>query len=303
VNPQWIWLKDKGQPARKVYFRKEFAVRGVAAARLYATCDNAMTVYLDGKKILTHSDSGSILFKDITSAINRDAPGGKQVITVEAESSGSDKPAGLLLKLDLESGWRDAWSVTSDATWQATTQPVKGWRLRQFKPVSWPKTEVVAQLGHAPWVQITAATLTAAAPLKEPTATPIEMLKVAKDFKVELLYSVPKKQQGSWVNMCIDPKGRLIVSDQYGGLFRVTLPPLDSDKGIQLEKINVDIGEAQGLLWAFDSLYVVVNRGSKYASGLYRVRDTNGDDKLDSLETLRILDGRGEHGQIGRAHV
>src|SRR5262245_33258378 len=62
--------------------------------------------------------------------------------------------------------------------------------------------------------------------LREPTATPAESLKVAKDFKVELLYSVPKEKQGSWVNMCVDPKGRLIVSDQYGGLFRVTPPPL-----------------------------------------------------------------------------
>ena len=43
-------------------------------------------------------------------------------------------------------------------------------------------------------------------------------LKVIKDFKAELLYSVPKDQQGSWVNLCVDPKGRLIVSDQYGAL-------------------------------------------------------------------------------------
>ena len=60
--------------------------------------------------------------------------------------------------------------------------------------------------------------------------------------------------------------------------------------------MNVDIGEAQGLLWAFDSLYVSVNRGQKYASGLYRVRDTDGDDQLDSVETLRELQGGGEHG-------
>src|SRR5216683_456802 len=61
---------------------------------------------------------------------------------------------------------------------------------------------------------------------REPAATPAESLKIAKDFKVELLYSVPKGTQGSWVNMCVDPKGRLIVSDQYGPLYRVTAPPL-----------------------------------------------------------------------------
>ena len=61
---------------------------------------------------------------------------------------------------------------------------------------------------------------------KTPTATPAEALKVAKDFKAELLYSVPKDKQGSWVNMCVDPKGRLIVSDQYGPLYRITPPPV-----------------------------------------------------------------------------
>ena len=60
------------------------------------------------------------------------------------------------------------------------------------------------------------------------TGTPAANLKIAKDFKVDLLYNVPKDQQGSWVAMCVDPKGRLIVSDQYGKLYRVTLPPVNS---------------------------------------------------------------------------
>src|SRR5437763_16272501 len=46
-------------------------------------------------------------------------------------------------------------------------------------------------------------------------------LKVARAFKADLLYSVPKETEGSWVAMCVDPKGRLIVSDQYGTLYRI----------------------------------------------------------------------------------
>jgi len=130
-----------------------------------------------------------------------------------------------------------------------------------------------------------------------PEATPIAKLKVAKDFKVELLYSVPKDKEGSWVSMCVDPKGRLIVCDQYGGLYRVTPPALDGKaSGIKIETIPVELGHAQGLLWAFDSLYVMVNSG-KLASGLYRVRDTDNDDVLDKVESLRKLKGgQGEHG-------
>jgi putative heme-binding domain-containing protein len=133
-------------------------------------------------------------------------------------------------------------------------------------------------------------------PLTEPPATPVDQLKVAKGFRVELLYSVPRDVEGSWVNMCVLPDGRLIVSDQHGGLFRVTPPKQGTADATKIEKLAVDIGEAQGLLWAFDSLYVVVNKGQRYESGLYRVRDTNGDGELDKVDYLRALTGGGEHG-------
>jgi putative heme-binding domain-containing protein len=119
-------------------------------------------------------------------------------------------------------------------------------------------------------------------------------IKVAKDFKIELLYTVPRETEGSWVAMCLDPKGRLIVSDQNGALYRVTLPEPDGGTA-KTEKINLNTGFAHGLLWAFDSLYVAVNEG-KLDHGIYRLRDTNGDDQLDKIELLRKVQASGEHG-------
>jgi putative heme-binding domain-containing protein len=133
--------------------------------------------------------------------------------------------------------------------------------------------------------------------LPEPPATPAQRIKVLKDFKVELLYSVPKDREGSWVNLCVDPKGRLIASDQYGPLYRITPPPVGGKaEETKVETIPANIGEAQGLLWAFDSLYVVVNKGQKYESGLYRVRASKGDDQLDEVKLLHRINGGGEHG-------
>ncbi len=130
-----------------------------------------------------------------------------------------------------------------------------------------------------------------------PPAVPGEKLKGPKGFKVELVYSVPRETQGSWVNLAVDPKGRLITSDQYGKLYRVTpAKPGAAATETAVEPIDVEIGEAQGLLWAFDSLYVVVNTGGHFPSGLYRVKDTDGDDKLDKVELLRKIEGGGEHG-------
>lgn len=129
---------------------------------------------------------------------------------------------------------------------------------------------------------------------------PAAVIRAPRGFRVELLYTVPKDAQGSWVNMTVDPRGRLIVSDQFGGLYSVTLPALGAKLASgDVQKIDAPIGEAHGLLWAFDSLYVVVNHGRKYKSGLYRVRDANGDDRLDSVELLREIEGGGEHGPHG----
>jgi putative heme-binding domain-containing protein len=129
------------------------------------------------------------------------------------------------------------------------------------------------------------------------TATPVDRIKTAEGFAVELLYTVPKDRQGSWVNLCTDSRGRLIVSDQNGGLYRVTPAAIGTNGDTQVEPVPVKLGRAQGLLWAKDSLYVVVNGDdADYASGLHRVRDTDGDDQLDSVELLRAIPGAGEHG-------
>ena len=129
-------------------------------------------------------------------------------------------------------------------------------------------------------------------------ATPPERLVVKDGFKIERLYSVPKKDFGSWVTLCEDDKGRLIAGDQYGSLYRFKRP--ESGKILSdadLEKIDLDIGHAWGMCYAFDSLYVVVNDKKHKGRGLYRVQDTNGDDKFDQVTLLKkFQEIGGEHG-------
>lgn len=165
--------------------------------------------------------------------------------------------------------------------WFQTDSPVTSLRLDPF--------------GRAGEMQVDSIVITDEAP-PTPQATPVADIKVLDGFHVELLYSVPGTEMGSWVSMTTDPRGRLIVSDQYGKLYRVTPPPVGTTQQIQIEPIDVEIGMAQGLLHAFDSLYVMVNGTDKDKQGLYRVTDTNGDDKYDTVEYLRKLNGGGEHG-------
>jgi len=147
-------------------------------------------------------------------------------------------------------------------------------------------------------------------------STKVAKLKVLPGFKAEHLYSPSNNNQGSWVAMTFDDKGRMITSDQYGSLYRLELPVVGS--GVQnprVEKLKISVsppspsnptkprvgmGYAQGLLWAFNSLYVMVNHriDSTFTkgSGLYRLQDTDGDDQLDKITLLKELNGEGEHG-------
>jgi glucose/arabinose dehydrogenase len=71
---------------------------------------------------------------------------------------------------------------------------------------------------------------------------------------------------------------------------------------VAVETIPIKLGSAQGLLWAFDALYVSVNAREDSVtkgSGLYRVTDSDGDDQLDTVEKLFDLEGNGEHGPHG----
>src|SRR6218665_3104104 len=133
----------------------------------------------------------------------------------------------------------------------------------------------------------------------------IAKLKLQPGFKAEHLYSPSENEQGSWVSMAFDDKGRMIASDQYGILYRLTIPAIGQGTTPKVEKLTIQgdtvaLGNAQGLLYAFNSLYVMMNNSpnKKFPrkSGLYRLQDTNGDDQFDKVTLLKELTGDGEHG-------
>ena len=140
----------------------------------------------------------------------------------------------------------------------------------------------------------------------------VQKLKLLPDFYADHLYSPGENEQGSWVAMAFDNKGRMIACDQYGFLYRLTIPAVGSDtttSKLNVEKLDIKIegdtaslklGYAHGLLYAFNSLYVMVNDEGDTTlsrrSGLYRLQDTDNDDQYDKITLLKRLHGHGEHG-------
>jgi putative heme-binding domain-containing protein len=135
----------------------------------------------------------------------------------------------------------------------------------------------------------------------------VDKLKLPSGFVAEHLYSPSASKNGSWVSMAFDNKGRLITSDQYGSLFRMELPEIGQTAEPAIEELKIEgdtskiaMGYAHGLLYAFNSLYVMINNreNPKFpkGSGLYRLQDTDNNDKYDKITLLKPLKGEGEHG-------
>jgi len=118
---------------------------------------------------------------------------------------------------------------------------------------------------------------------------------VLDGYQVEKLFDVPRDDLGSWVSLTTDPQGRLYACDQQEkGLVRITPAALDGSTETVVEKVPAELSGAQGLLWAFDSLYAVCNGGSFH--GLFRLTDSDGDSLPDQVEKLHDIAAGGEHG-------
>lgn len=288
--PNWIWV-DRAADNQTVGLRAAFelpadASQAVESAVLWASCDDEMTVFVNGKQVTRSTAWAAPVTVDVKKVLEP----GRNTIAVLAKNGSSE--AGLIAKLQVKLAGGKTVDLVSDATWLVSAELPEGWLSREFDTSKWGQATVKGKYGDGPWGELPKGDAVASG-----EATPVENIQTLAGFKTERLYSVQKETENSWVSMTSDPKGRLIVSGESGPMFRVTVGKTEADT--KVEPINVPLGHAQGLLWVKDALYVTVNSGGGIdgsGSGLYRVTDANGDDALDKVETLFKINGAGEHG-------
>ena len=276
-KPTWIWGGVPAGANDVYFFRKTFTAENVKAAELVAACDNDLTVYINGKQAGAGTEWSAPIYRQVGKLIKN----GENEIVVRGANQGG--PAGMMLRLELEAKDGKKTYISSDPTWTVSQSKDDKKSL---------KTAIaLGKVGVAPWNNV----------LEKPPAVqvaggiPRNVFQTLPGFEVELLFDVPKGELGSWVCIAFDNKGRLIASDQGGkGLCRITPAPLDGSGETKIEKLDLKITSAQGMLYAFDSLYLSVNGGP--GSGFYRARDTNGDDQYDEVKLLKRFQGGGEHG-------
>lgn len=131
-------------------------------------------------------------------------------------------------------------------------------------------------------------------PEARPATTPVDdpQIETLPGFEAQLLHRVDPATEGSWVALCARPDGTLYATDERDGLFRITPPSLDKPgEPSRVERVAIELQGAQGLLWAFDALYVMAS-----GRGLLRVVDTDDDGEVDAPTLIVPVVGDGEHG-------
>jgi len=277
-TPLWIW-PDRAEKTETVYFRKvvELPAGKIKSAKLQATCDNGFSVFVNGKPSLAGDNWNNNYSADIAKLLTA----GPNIIAVEGRNQGG--VAGFVAQIEITVDGKKT-TIVTDTSWTATRTFYGQWKSGKGK--DWAKTISTGKMGDGPWGNVFAGAARVSSAPGDGGA-----IKVAKGFKADLLYTVPKGQQGSWVAICADDKGRLIASDQGNkGLYRIDV----SGDEPKVEKLNINISSAQGLLYAHGALWVNINGGG--ASGVHRLTDTNGDDQYDKDEHIMPLRAGGEHG-------
>ena len=281
-QPNWIWSSKNAKDGETLFFRKDIKLnKETKSANLTMSCDNGFEAYINGKKVIAGSEWTIAQKVDVKKHLKI----GKNVIAVRAWNDSSNV-AGLVGRLDVASITARHKIYSTDKSWVFSSKNPKGWKSLGFDAQGWKTSKETGKLGDKPWGNVFAIAQNGS--VDAPKSNP-EDLKLAKGFKSELLYNVPKGSQGSWVAVCVDDKGRIIASDQGNkGLFRI-----DPREEIKVEKLNINISSAQGLLYAHGALWVNINGKN---AGVHRLTDTNGDDQFDKDEYLKPMEGGGEHG-------
>lgn len=294
-TPKWIWTQ-KSASGQKLWFRKTFNLKGRAkAARLYATCDNKLKLWVNGKSVGTSPDWPQPIEKDVT-ALLKD---GKNVIAAEGQNAGGI--AAFVLNLSITQADGGKTKIVTDKSWKLSETQATGWEKPGFDDSKWSAKKAAerSKIGASPWrIPNYSGGGGSSAPDRLDPLDP-KNISAAPGFVVEHVHTVDKNKEGSWVSLTTDAKGRFYASDQGSkGLFRISVGR-DGKGEVEAMDLkdpvkNQRLSAAQGLLWAFDSLWVHRNGGH-----LFRLTDTNGDDKFDKTEKYPSETGGGEHGNHG----
>ncbi|MFK8112933.1 MAG: family 16 glycoside hydrolase [Rubripirellula sp.] len=290
--PKWIWRKDRPTSNEPLFLRHAFQLDSpVKTARLYYTCDNGATVWINGKET---GESTDWMYPITTQDAKKFLQAGANQIAVQAANRGGT--AAFVFKLEVETEDGKKQQVVSNSNWKRADTTSTGWKLASYDDSGWDlAVNEKGSFGVGPWNKPGITSPDGGRGKGKAGKLDVDEIVVADGFKVELVYEVPKAEQGSWVSLTTDDQGRFYASDQgNAGLFRFTVSETDASPSVHVEKMPVSVSGAHGMVWHDGALYF--NRSS---TPFYKLTDSTGDGRLDYAEELSRSKGGGEHGNHG----
>lgn len=304
VADTWIWANAGPKRIQQASFRYEFTSTGPKRREFLnpekpiesVLAGNAdfcsISIFINGKRVARVNGYSPRFRFDVTAHVRQ----GRNVIGVMASSKSGPPAFSLRLK------WRHKsarMALITSRNWKWTKSPRKGWLKPGFNTKGWSNAKELGVVADEPFGDHPDTVTIRAADdytqwkqaIGAKKGTDPKRFYSRPGFQLELLRSA-KSNEGSWVGLTFDSKGRVIVAREDKGLLRFTLDR-KTHRPVRVETINNTLKECRGLLFAHGALYAHANN----SLGLYRLRDTNGDDRFDEVTLLRKTPGGKGHGR------
>ena len=279
AEPEWIWAAEESRDGEQCTLIRPFTTDRPASISIVATCDNSFRLLLDGEEVLAGDDWGR------TWSWNGAVEAGEHMVRVHCTNEGG--PAGFIARVILRYEDGAVERILTGEGWLVESTDTR----RFIRPM--PVFSHGTISGHGgPWGNV----------MQSKRAEGTRTWTLPDGFDAELLVSA-QPGQGSWVSCAFDPQGRLVICPQYGPIQVLDFDDAGAVTAVRpLPDVSGEpIGYAQGLLHAHDALWINVSKGPDDGGGLWRLRDTDGDDVYDERTRVGVYGNGSEHGCHGVA--
>lgn len=283
-----IWF-DEGDPTKSVpvgtrYFRGAFTEQyPVAEAEIHIACDDEFVLFVNGKEAGrgTRWQDGKVI--DVTKLLRP----GKNVVAVEATNRGG--PAGLVAWLARRTVPGNHYTFLTDSRWKCSKEASRNWREVNFDDSKWSAVNVIGDFGKVgPWPEVT----WTGSQAKDGKAD-LGRFRIKPGFTIDLV--AEPSLTGSIVRMTFDTKGRPVIARENGPIL-ILDDPDGEGKFRKAKEYTPKVRNCQGIL-AYDATTFYLVGDGPQGTGLYRLKDTDGDDVADQVELiLKFRGGMSEHG-------
>ena len=312
-EPEWIWAVEDSHDNEVRYFAHSFWLDEPARLEHGAfTTDNSFKLWVNGTEVAAGDNW------EVPTPLPRELTfkPGWNLVAVEAKNLGGPAAtagyihlttrSGVAKTIATEEGWK-TWDEQPD-DWKEWTSPAG---YVGATPMGWPSTvnpltdEMPTGRTHGP---VSASSGPWGNVFRKSVAPAPRDFEMANGLICERIYSA-QVGDGSWASMTFGDNGVLYVSPERGRILRFDWNGAMASQNhtasvfelqqVMPQTIDLSIGSAQGMEWAHDSLYVNVAGKADGGGGLHRLRDSDGDGRLDFKTLLARYGPPSEHGAHG----